>query len=28
VTALVFNTTGLRAGVASAVEAGVHAAGG
>jgi hypothetical protein len=28
VTALVFNTSGLRAGVASAVEAGVHAAGG
>jgi len=28
VTALVFSTSGLRAGVASAVEAGVHAAGG
>jgi hypothetical protein len=28
VTTLVFNTSGLRAGVASAVEAGVHAAGG
>jgi hypothetical protein len=28
VTALVFNTSGLRAGVATAVEAGVHAAGG